>query len=94
MRNYILVLEHLSYIVECFCIDATGEAKQEIINLKEKLLSDPDFKIENGDAIANRFDEALKSYNNREVASTISSVCRGLWKKVMEQLNEHNLTIH
>ena len=90
MKNYIFVLEHLSYVLECFCIGATGAGKSELHNLKEKLLKDSNFKIENGVAIANKFEQALNSRDNGEIAGTISSVSRNVWKETMEKLNEHS----
>lgn len=89
MKNYIFVLEHLSYVIECFCIDATGDGKSELYDLKEKLLKDNNFKIENGVAIANKFEQALNSRDIKVIATTISSVSRCLWKETMERLNEH-----
>lgn len=89
MKNYIFVLEHLSYVIECFCIEATGDGKSELHNLKEKLLKDSNFKIKKGVAIANKFEQALNSGDNKVVASTISSVSRNLWKETMKKLNEH-----
>ncbi len=89
MKNYIFILEHLSYVIECFCIDATGDGKSELHNLKEKLLKDSNFEIENGVAIANQFEQALNSSDNVAIASTLSSVSRSLWKETMDRLNKH-----
>jgi hypothetical protein len=108
MKNYILILEHLSYILECFCIPVWGEAKIELDNLKEELLNDHNFKIENGTAIVNRLNQAselLHSDDCYEAGSILSSVSNNLWKKVMEQINEnlklkrrkrerYNMTLH
>ena len=93
MKNYILILQHLSYIMECFCIEAIGEAKGEIVNLKEELLNDHNFKIKNGTPIANRLNQALELLHSRDydavaVGSILSSVSKDLWKKVMEQIKK------
>ena len=94
MSPYERTLEHLSYIIECVTIDATGEAKTELDRLADFVEFDKGFAIENRTAVASQLREALSLYQGgqRGQGSVIlGSVSRELWAKVSKSYTTRNI---
>lgn len=77
------VLEHLSYVMECVLIEATGEAKTELDRLINLIVSDPTYVVDNKESVISQLREALHFYRNgeyRKASGILSSAMRTLWE--------------
>jgi hypothetical protein len=84
IRDYLKVLNDLSYVNECLSQDFTGEAKRELSALVENLKSDT--ALLDRDSLVERLDNGyqyLIDYKKREASAILCVVSRELWMKVL-----------
>ena len=87
-KSCLKILEHLSYILECFLVCANGEAKSELDTLINRLDSDPRYAVGDAGEIALKLRRAVEDYSDgeeRRGASLLGQVSRSLWKRVPVQ---------
>lgn len=89
MKPYLMVLEHLSYIIECAALDYMGEGKTELNSLANLLETDPRFAIDGAAVLAKDLREILAFYRGGErqqAYSMLTSRSRQLWDTVKAAL--------
>jgi len=88
MNPKLLVLEQLSYIIECLAQEFLGEAKTGLAKLANNLKSDNSFQFYGSQHLAESLDDAYLLLRHRKDRDAIAIVCsssRNLWKDVASQ---------
>ena len=90
MNPKLLVLEQLSYIIECLAQEFLGEAKTGLANLANNLKSDNSLQFYGSQNLAESLDEAYLLLRHRKDRDAIAIVCRNsrtIWKDVASENN-------
>ncbi len=92
VNNFLRVVEHLSYVVECLALTYSGEARSELIQLIQAMRSDPRYEIADSALVIEKLEEGLANLNRRSADDSdylrgigdVVRVQRGLWKRAMD----------
>jgi len=90
MNPKLLVLEQLSYIIECLAQEFLGEAKTGLAKLANNLKSDNSLQFYGSQNLAESLDEAYLLLRHRKDRDAIAIVCRNsrtIWKDVASENN-------
>lgn len=81
----LLLLEHLSYILECSLLDAVGEMKSELSNLCNDIMNATDADVPLRHTVVSELEQALDlylSWDYKEADSQLSRASRLWWDAV------------